>query len=144
MGAADRQRARRGRLVAVDHLEDQPVRRQAAFRAARHDEADLLGGRPALRAAMRSPSARAARARVKSLTLPLPSVLPKTATIARAVDRTRVEGSRQPRHVVGAAGGKPVEAGLAAHPARPSSIAPEVATAPKTPPCMVTISIAAR
>ncbi len=123
-------------------FQDEEVRRQRAFRAAGHDVRDPSGR---LRADPRGEAVgqrRTAKARVKSLTQPLPSVLPSTATTDDGSIRP-ARGGLQRRHVVGRVGLPGDEGPAHRHPITAREVV-LAAHAPNTPPCMVTMSMAAR
>ena len=99
VGAADCQR-RLLDAVAFGALEHHPMRRHAALGAAGHDEADRGASLGRQMAAKQQVSAERAKPRVKSLTRPLPSVLPSTAMTPLRIDPARGDGRLDATHVV--------------------------------------------
>ena len=79
---------------------------------------------------------------MKSLTQPLPSVLPKIGDDRIRVDRALAHARFKAGNVVGRLRGNAMDEGAARH-GRLAITAADSATAPKTPPCIVTILIAA-
>ena len=140
MANGERARFRRRRDVAG--FEDHEMRREGSLRPAGHHELDRLTGvaRPA--PGSMSCNARTARPREKSLTQPLPSVLPKMATIDAGSIAPAAMAASSPETSSGRAHRDAMDEGLPRQ-GRASMKAFDVATAPNTPPCIVTILSAA-
>ena len=140
--APDRQRVRRLGLVGVARLEHQEVRRQRALRAPGHDDTGFVG----VAVFTMRPQGVLQRARRKTAREVVDEAvalrLAENGDDGGRIDRSVFHARLERGDVIGRLGRDAMDEGAARH-GRPAITAFESATAPNTPPCIVTILIAA-
>ena len=139
----DRQRARRLWTVGFTHLEHQEMWGQRPLRSPGHDDAGLVG---VAVLAMRSERVlqRARRESAREVVDEAVALgLAEHGDDAVRLDRSVLDACLETRDVVGRLGGQPMHERPTRRHGRLASTALLSATAPNTPPCIVTILIAA-
>ena len=139
----DRQRASRLRPAGLAHLEHQEMRGQRTLRSPRHHDAGLVG---VAVFAMRSECVlqRAGRESAREVVDEAVALgLAEHGDDAIRLDRSVFDARLETGDVVGSFRGKPMHVGATRRHGRLARTAFESATAPNTPPCIVTILIAA-